>query len=121
PSLSTRSENVNRIADNAKNFSHVMHGASLVYNLMLSEKARNEEWVIRYKDEISKWATEIQNLRPELSRWDRLDFRGTVLRGGGHIDPRTDAFVNWWLDHLLGLSDAGTIAKVAEVRERIIA
>ncbi len=46
-----------RLAKNAEVFSAVMHGASLLYNLILSKMRNSEEWVQRYLDEIETWRT----------------------------------------------------------------
>ncbi len=40
----------------ARNFSEVMHGASLLYNLMVAEAARKEENVSKYEQRLSEWS-----------------------------------------------------------------
>jgi hypothetical protein len=41
--------------DHARNFSEIMHGAPLLYNLMLSEQADFGEGVAKFRNEFANW------------------------------------------------------------------
>lgn len=47
-----------RLVEHAQVFSAVLHGASLLYNLMLAECCDNEAWVERYRAELFRWKTD---------------------------------------------------------------
>ena len=49
-----------------------MHGASLLYNLMLSEMRQNEEWIEDYRDALSNWANEMDPI--VVASWSLDDF-----------------------------------------------
>ena len=52
----------------ARNFSDSIYGASLMYNLMLSELRSLDEFIERYRSELENWALGL------TSRWDELIF-----------------------------------------------
>jgi hypothetical protein len=77
----------------AKNFSEAIHGASLLYNLMLAEKMGilggdlHEGMVSHYEDELTKWADYLQSRIDDLGRWDyRGRFREILSETGGKSD-----------------------------------
>jgi hypothetical protein len=86
----------------ARNFAEVMHGAAILYNLMLAEKSRNEEQTAGYADWLGSWAEEVSSRASAFHSWSRADFWRLVLECGGRIHPSTERFVNSWLDLALG-------------------
>lgn len=82
----------------AREFSQVMHGAALLYNLMLAEKSANPEWVDGYRDRFGEWVGAVTGRMDELQRWDRQHFWGMVDGTGVGIPGGTRLFVDTWLD-----------------------
>lgn len=96
------------IVDHAKRFSRLMHGASLLYNLMLSEKAADMQgsdasnWhqrVETYQAMLDTWAAETP---PDLfDGWDLQDL-WLLARGTNHdIKPHGRRFIEVWRDTVM--------------------
>jgi hypothetical protein len=91
-----------RIMGHARLFSTVMHGASLLYNLMLSLKyraaglTRVEDKVDHYTARLRDWAGAVAG-DAEFARWDLDEFWDVVLRGNPRISPLTRDFVTKWI------------------------
>lgn len=84
--------------DHARNFSEVIHGAPLLYNLMLAEKSQHKDMVEIYQEALEKWAAKIEGRGVEFVHWDRSIFWKIVESEGARITPRTRQFINSWLD-----------------------
>jgi hypothetical protein len=82
----------------ARNFSRVMNGASLLYNLMLSEKRNNEEWINKYKNKISNWTNDIKNKMSQIQNWEMNEFWRIVFEQNSHIHFMTRRFIENWID-----------------------
>ena len=60
PDLAEFPARTRRLVEHADLFSAVMHGAALLYNLMLAEELDNDDWIERYRGELSgveRWRT----------------------------------------------------------------
>jgi hypothetical protein len=101
--------------EHARKFAVVMHGARLLYNLLLAEKSGNEERIERFKDDLEDWATEIEAERVGLRTWERQAFWDLVLRINRGIGVSTRGFISAWLDLVLS-NDATTIKGLARAR-----
>jgi hypothetical protein len=84
----------------AELFSLNLHGAALLYNLMLAEQVKQEEWREDYTERLADWWTLMEKQSQELKQWSRADFWKTVTSEGARILPTTKAFVDEWLDIL---------------------
>lgn len=91
------------ILDHAHNFSDVMHGAPLLYNLMLAEQAGRKDGVTKYLQNLSEWAEMIANRKDVLTKWNRTQFWETVFSVNPRITAPTRNFVNGWWDFALEL------------------
>jgi len=112
---------VARVVRHAREFSVAMHGAVLVYNLMLAEAhpAQREDWVQTYRDRIADWVQEVRHRWADFAAWDRAEFWRTVEGTGANIPLRTRRFVNAWLDRLLSAADPASMAGDASMRSLI--
>ena len=97
----------------ARRFSVVMHGATLLYNLLLAEASESEDLIQSYRDDLDAWAEEIEVLRSDLVGWERPQFWRLVRSENPRIPVPTQAFINAWLDFVLAGSPA------ADVRDRL--
>ncbi len=88
----------------ARNFSETIHGAALLYNLMLSELGKREEGIEAYRTAFSEWARRILDRRADLGGWNRGEFWKLVTAINPRIPAPTRSFVDGWLD----LALAGT-------------
>ena len=103
----------------AQRFSDGMHGAQLLYNLMLAEQMELEDLVDDYRDALDGWVSLVRETGPEFRRWDRTRFWALVVEGGSRVRPRTKDFVESWLDLALASGSARTIADLPAARQLI--
>ena len=84
----------------AKLFAVCMHGAALLYNLMLSELQQHESRMKTYRSELAAWAAATSALKAEVADW-RLEGVWRVVRAQGR-SPRvpTQSFVLRWVEDL---------------------
>ena len=52
-------EHLRDLADHARRFSIVIHGAALMYNLLLARRRGDEELVNEYVDRLDRWENEL--------------------------------------------------------------
>jgi hypothetical protein len=104
----------------ARNFSETMHGAALLYNLMLAEAARHEEWELHYQDRLQVWASRLDDLKYALTEWSwRTRFWEIVAEGSDTIPFSTRRFIDSWLEIVLQSAQAHEIAGSQEARKLI--
>lgn len=85
----------------ARNFSEGMHGASLLYNLMLAEQTADEDLVSSYRRWIKEWGEALEARLGELRAWERSRFWQHVASQGARVSHGTRAFVETWLGLVL--------------------
>lgn len=116
------------LVDHAERFSGLLHGAALLYNLMLSERAA------ALAGEASAWRARAEDYRARLQRW-HADLRMLPLAGwrlddlwqrcetiSYRVQPRTRRFVAEWLDRAttpgVSVADDAGGRQLVEQRER---
>jgi hypothetical protein len=97
--------------DHGQNVSEMMHGAQLLYNLMLAELVGWGEKIGEYRAVLGSWWQEVQGRIGQLSRWDRRRFWQIVYQGNPRVRTRARRFVNDWVSLVLS---AGTQAEIVE-------
>lgn len=119
-----------RVLEDARVFSLVFHGAALLYNLLLArayETAglnRVTGKVVRYEDELERWAAEIEADRDAVQGWDLDSWWAELHTYNQRIGLSTQSFVNDWVGFVRSgpadrlVTDAGAAALVAH-RERV--
>lgn len=112
PALPQAEPAVQQQVAHARRFSQVAHGASLVYNLMLSEAIRelrsdggrvpvDVDLVDEYSTRLGQWADTITAARDDLTEWDIPRFWKLVTDANPRIPPATQRFTRFWLDQIL--------------------
>lgn len=96
--------------EHARLFSEAMHGAGLVYNLLLSEERGNGEWIEQYRARYSSWANLIVRRGEAFRAWCRNDFWALVESTGARLTFQARRFVNAWLDLALGPGSPSRLA-----------
>jgi hypothetical protein len=109
--------------DHARNFSEVMHGAPLLYNLILAEQARRKDSVAKYRRSFAEWAKSLAARSGVLAQWDRKRFWEIVRSVNPRITAPTLEFINSWWDIALpenagGLCDSPSARLLIRDRER---
>lgn len=122
---------VKAVLEHARNFSETIHGAALLYNLMLAERAEQagrigaDEWVQGYREEVGQWASMMTERSGVLSRWNRDEFWKLVTGINPRVPLPTRAFVDAWFDLALAgdpaaLRDSPRARRLISDRERAI-
>jgi hypothetical protein len=109
----------------ARLFSLLIHGAALLYNLMLAELAATNgradapALVESYQGKLSRWAQEATAETAVLCRWDWQNrFWEIVQAGNPRLPPRVKQFVDDWLRLILP-DQAAAIADSPAARQLI--
>lgn len=102
--------------DHAWLFSQGMHGAALLYNLLIGERyeaagyTRVEQPVAGYRERLQWWAEECAAVASQLANWERQQMWDLVLHANPRVGPITRQFVDAWLDAVV----AGSWGSVAD-------
>jgi hypothetical protein len=94
--------------EHARNFSETVHGAALLYNLMLAQARGNEDWIEYYQERLNVWADTLGARWSELATWyQHIDaFWSLPSLKMARIPYLTRTFVVEWLR--LVFAEAGT-------------
>lgn len=106
--------------DHGRCYSEVMHGAALLYNLMLAERRANDEWIERYRLQIDDWAALVYERRLDLTRWKRQEFWSLIRQHSPRIPSPAVEFSNRWIDAVTQAGDVGHLAGKSVVRDLIV-
>lgn len=99
----------------ARSFSLVMNGASVLYNLMLAQKAGREERAEAHAARLAKWVGRVASAAPE--QWSLPAFWEMVWDRGHTITPRTQRFVEAWTAEVL--ADPSGVATRKSARDLV--
>jgi hypothetical protein len=110
----------------ARNFSELLHGAALLYNLVLAELvnaarrvddadlAVDEDLTAHYRDLLAGWAERIAGSLPAYESWNRPAFWQLVAARNPRVSPRARAFIDRWVD--LAVRHRGEVADAPGAR-----
>lgn len=110
-----------RLVDHARHFSEVMHGAALLYNLLLAE-SRSEFNDLReaYRMDLSHWWTEMPLVKSSPVAGQIENFWNLVEDATAHRIPApTKTFVNQWHRLVFDASALKTITDGAGARDLV--
>lgn len=77
-----------------------MHGAALLYNLMLSELQRHDQRTTTFRDGLERWAVDLAELERELRDWQLDDVWRVVREQGRSLGFPTKTFIERWIQLL---------------------
>jgi hypothetical protein len=109
--------------NHARAFSEVIHGAALIYNLLLSKTARKKDLVQKYHQKIRIWSETLEERADRIADWDISSFWKLLSDQNIRVTPRTNAFVCKWIQcvqntkHLQTLADSKDVHKMIRDRE----
>lgn len=107
------------VLHHARNFSESIHGAALLYNLMLAERASWEELTTHYRERLATWASLMEVRDQVFLGWSREAFWQSALLANARIAFPTRRFVDAWLDFALAPGAAHRIHEHAAARSLI--
>jgi hypothetical protein len=105
--------------EQARLFSEAMHGAALLYNLMLSEERGDEDLRSDYRARYASWATLMVSRAGAFRSWRRESFWALVEGTRTGVGIHSRRFVDDWLKLALGTKTPNTLAEAPEVRALI--
>jgi hypothetical protein len=120
PWNSRPSESLLEQLDHSRNFSELMHGGALLYNLLLAEEKVGGDHVEHYRDALRAWWDKLAVRRAELLTWDRAAFWDLVRSTGGRVPILTQQFVEGWVHLTLNHPDRAGLADNAEARRLVV-
>jgi len=82
----------------AQRFAYCMRGAALVYNLILSETAKRDDWKKRHTGSLENWANDIDALGSGLTGWKPDGVWQVVRAQGRSLGYPTQIFVKRWIE-----------------------
>ncbi len=103
----------------ARNFAESIHGAALLYNLLLAEARESAELVNTYTLRLAEWVSRIGSRLPNFESWNITRFWSIVRGEDAHIPALTVQFVEQWLTVVTDPSRIHTIHKDARARELV--
>ncbi len=98
PILRSLHEQLRAEVHHAQYFSETMHGAVLLYNLMLLEERAKEKWIDDYRDGLADWGNTIASRGKDINSWQRNMsglWQGKALQDA-NITRSTSEFVEAW-------------------------
>ena len=102
PEVKAATGQIRDAVDQARRFSVAMHGAALLYNVLLAERAgqlglaQHEGKRDAFADDLDQWHGEVQ--ASDLVAWDLNQLWALVAEQGRPVSPHTRAFVEQWVD-----------------------
>ena len=109
-----------RVLSHAHLFSSVLHGAALLYNLLVAERCIKigldqigEKATSDYTTRLETWAVSLEALGPALETWDLKDFWALVTSVNLRIPPQTQQFIDGWLEMVIPTKGRGIDNAVA--------
>jgi len=106
----------------ARNFSEIIHGASLLYNLMLAREVTDEELIEKYSTELDDWVRIIDVRLTEFQEWDLERFWGIVNKASANTPKRMQLFVERWIEIATNapekIAEKDAALQLIETRER---
>jgi hypothetical protein len=107
--------------EHARNFAEIIHGAAILYNLMLAQKSgpAREEDQDKYKNKFRSWAGEIVRSHSRFRDWVQDDFWHLVDSLPENVTWRTKRFVATWIDLTISADDPETLASDNRARNLI--
>ena len=120
--MSAAGERKDVLAD-ARRFSTVMNGASLLYNLLLAEAYESEGFdrvenkSDEYRERLTEWADQ-PGLSADIRSWDRAEFWRRIGEQNPRVNSKSRRFIDTWLD-LLDQADLASLANDDEARSFI--
>lgn len=101
----------------ARNFSEMVWGAPLLYNLMLAELDQNDDLEETYREKIREWVALFGEREAVFKTWDRNEFWEIIHREYGRMPIPTKRFIDSWWD--LSLEAPELVADSSEARALI--
>lgn len=95
PHLADFPGDIRTLVGHGEMFSSVMHGASLLYNLLLSELREKPDWIEEYQSRLQEWRAGLD--MAAIRAWSLDTFWQVIDHPAHRIRPAAKRFVTEWL------------------------
>jgi hypothetical protein len=95
PDYASFSDTQKGLLRHARLFSEVMHGAALLYNILLAERRSWQERIDEHRLAFDVWQKRLP--RDEIAKWDLAQLWALTMDHGHTITGRTRGFVEGWV------------------------
>jgi hypothetical protein len=124
PGIDDMHETLRGWLNHSRNFSTVIHGAALLYNLMLAEQCvtklqRFEQAVDKFKLRLVEWQAEVEEIRSDLHAWNRTEFWDIGRRENPRLPKSSEDFFEAWFSHVLRAESLSELIQDPSARELI--
>ena len=100
----------------AEIFAVSMQGAALLYNLMLAELRKHDEWTEKHRNRLKNWAADVNQLAPAVEDWKPDGVWRAVMTSGRKLGYPTRTFVERWVEELKRAGPSGAVANDSNAR-----
>lgn len=114
----TAQESTRAWLHDARLFSLVHQGGTLLYNFMLAEALEDEAGTSEFADGLAAWSEEMSAARFDLDRWDRVAMWQRLLSADPRLRSATRAFADSWFALAVSVPGSG-LASFASARTLI--
>jgi len=105
--------------EHARKFSEVMHGAALLYNLMLANASGREDWIESFEERFDDWTARASEQVDEWRAWDRNEFWNLTYKQNRRIPPPTKRFAERWISLAIAEGDPRALRESNAARQLI--
>lgn len=96
--FSTYPPTLQGLVEHARCFSEVLHGAALLYNLMLAEAVPNDDLIEKYRTRLASWQAMMGDRDLAFREWDQQGFWAIVDVDQARIPIPTRSFASRWIE-----------------------
>lgn len=105
--------------DHARCYSEAMHGSALLYNLMLSEKRRDEDLTTTYREWFAEWTELVRDRSQVLRDWKLDEFWSLVRRENPRMPVPAQEFSSHWIRSVQASNDPLLLMTDQKLRQLI--
>jgi hypothetical protein len=111
--------NLSSQVQHGQNFSEIMHGAQLLYNLILAEKRTLPDRINEYRGLLDIWWQTVSSRMESLRAWDLGKFWQIVYQSNPRVSSRAQIFINAWIKLVLGVVDLSAVVDTGLARQYV--
>lgn len=105
--------------EHGRRFSEAMHGAQLLYNIILADLKKWDEQISLFRDEWERWTETINARLDNFQTWDLKRFWEIVGTGNRNISPRASDFIGKWIRLVQEAKNVGELRNSEIARDLI--
>lgn len=109
PRTSSMPSRLQKQLHHARLFSESMHGAQLLYNLLLARQRRSEPLAKTWTERLSEWQEALAASADEIDAWDMKSFWQFADEAKANVSPMTRMFADRWVASVTGRDGTSSV------------